>query len=68
MSVFQRPFTKGEIEHLWQTPEALETLADYHDAQASMGDAMGYDVTGNEEEADALRILAQEMRGTIKIS
>ncbi len=46
---------KAEYEYILEMPEGLRLLADHHDCQATMGDAMGYGVSGNELKAKEYR-------------
>jgi len=54
-------FTDREIEAMRDIPEVLEALADWHECQATMGDAMDINCSGNERRAEELRRIAQEI-------
>lgn len=54
-------FTDREIEAMRDIPEVLEALADWHECQAAMGDAMGINCSGNERRAEELRRIASEI-------
>jgi len=53
-----RNLTPEELVSLWRSPEFLHLLADYHDEQACMADAVGA-YCNNGAEADRLRDLAE---------
>lgn len=54
-----------ETEQIAKSPEALTVLIDYHDMQATMGEAMGYDCSFHDNrmvELSALRLEAEAAR------
>lgn len=59
--MMQATFTDREIEAMRAIPEVLEALADWHECQEAMGDAMGFDCSKHKNRAIELSKLANEI-------
>jgi phage shock protein A len=54
-------FTPAEIKILASIPNVLDELADWHNLQQQMAEAMDYECTGNQSRADQLKAEAKRL-------